>query len=77
MLEAYYKLLSDSLRQSYAPPESLVEACMNGYDAQFMFLMRQEKSGNSSRDRVKGLLVFSQENNINRKPIIDQAALKV
>jgi len=40
MLEAYYKLLSDSLRQSYAPPESLVEACMNGYDAQFMFLMR-------------------------------------
>jgi len=39
--------------------------------------MSKEGSGSSYRERVKGLLVFSQENGINRKPIIDQAALKV
>ena len=45
------------MKQSYAKPEALVNLCMGGYDAQFMFLM--SKNGKTTMDRVKGLLVFN------------------
>jgi len=71
MVSEYYDRLTPSLRQSFAPPESLVSVCMGGYDPHFLFLM--SKNGG----RVKGLLVFNQEAALVRKPTIDQEACKV
>jgi len=71
LLTAYYEKLSPALRQSYAPPETIAQVCMNGYDPQFMFLTA--KSGGSVADRVKGLLVFSQESTLVNKPVVDDA----
>ena len=75
LLTAYYDRLCLDLKQSFAPPESLVQVAMGGYDPQFMFLM--SKNGNSVFDRVKGLLVFNQESTVTKKPISDQAKLTV
>ena len=71
MVSAYYEHLSPSLRQSFAPPESLINVCMNGYDPHFLFLMSRNGG------RVKGLLVFNQEAALVRKPTIDEEACKV
>ena len=71
MISAYYERLSPNLRESFAPPQSLVTACMSGYDPHFLFLM--SKNGG----RVKGLLIFNQEAAVNTKPSIDEEGCKV
>lgn len=58
MLEAYYEMLTPGLRQSYAPPETIMQICMSGYDPQFMFLM-STTSGGTLRERVRGLIIFN------------------
>ena len=78
MLSAYYDLLTPNLRTSYAPPDSLVQNSMNGYDPQFFFLMTdKEEEGSSLQDMVKGLLVFSQDSALVQKPLIDETNTKV
>ena len=60
MLQAYYEMLTPGLRQSYAPPENIVQVCLSGYDPQFMFLMSSStSSGGTLRERVRGLIIFN------------------
>jgi len=78
MVSAYYDMLTPGLKQSFAPPESLVQVCMNGYDPHFLFLMSKNGgSGAQMRDRVRGLLVFNQEAALVRKPTLDEENCKV
>mgnify|MGYP000850229444 CR=1 FL=1 len=77
MVSAYYELLAPDLRQSYAPPEHLVQVSMSGYDPHFLFLVSRAGSSAPGRDKVKGLLVFNQESTLTRKPLIDEAACTV
>ena len=48
---------------------------MGSYDPHFLFLM--SKSGGRMLDRVKGLLVFNQEAQLVRKPVLDEQACQV
>lgn len=68
LIEAYYSRLSPAMRQSYAPPESLVQMCLANYDPHFLFLVDQQKQG-SQADKVQGLLVFNQDTTVNRKEV--------
>ena len=63
LISQYYRMLPEDMILSYARPYALVQACMNnGYDPQFLFIMKA--GGSSVRDRVKGLIVFNEESKL-------------
>ena len=76
MLKTYYRMLTPGLRQSYAPPENVMQVCLGGYDPQFMFLM-SKNGGGTLQERVRGLIIFNQESSMIRKPVVDEANVKV
>ena len=58
------------MRSSFAPPELLVQNAMANYDPHFLFLV----TNNSSKpimERVKGLVVFSQDTTVKSEPIVN------
>jgi hypothetical protein len=73
-------LLTPGLKQSYALPENISQACMSGYDPQCMFLMSKSSNAGAEttvQESVRGLIVFHQESTMVRKPMIDEKNMKV
>lgn len=76
VLKEYNAKLHDSMRLSFAPPELLVETAMANYDPHFLFLV----SANSNKpfmDRVKGLVVFSQDTTVKSEPVITEGEVSI
>ena len=73
LLKEYYAKLPAQMKASFGPPEIITEVAMGAYDPHFLFLL----SNNSAlpvMDRVKGLVIFAQDTNVNKKPLVDEEA---
>ena len=71
IIKEYNTKLKDSLRSSFAPPELLVQNAMANYDPQFLFLVTNNNQ-KPIMERVKGLVVFSQDTTVKSEPITNE-----
>lgn len=56
--------------------EHVAQTAMSNYDPHFLFIT-SKNSNLPLNQRIKGLLIFSQETNVRREPKIDQEKVEV